>query len=56
MSEWLTVKEAMVIARVSYNGLRSYIKAGRLKASKPAGKVLIQREDLNAFLNSGRPK
>ena len=50
----LTKREAAVYVRCTPRYLERQIRAGRLKALKPTGKLLrIRRTDLDAFLESG---
>ena len=50
----LTKREAADYISCSPRYLERQIRAGRLKALKPTGKLLrIRRRDLNAFLESG---
>ena len=50
----LTLKQAAVYAICTPRYLQNQIRAGRLKALKPTGKLLrIRRSDLDAFLESG---
>lgn len=50
--EYLTMKEAAQIARLSYTKLRSLIKSGELRHLRPTWKVVIDRDDLDAFMQS----
>ena len=45
-----TVKEAEGILRVNGKTVRSYIKAGRLKAAKIGRAWVIKKEDLEKFI------
>jgi len=50
----LTLKQAAQYAICTPRYLQKQIRAGRLKALKPTGKLLrIRRADLDAFLESG---
>jgi excisionase family DNA binding protein len=50
----LTKKEASNYVRCTPRYLENQIRAGRLKALKPTGKLVrIRRADLDAFLESG---
>jgi excisionase family DNA binding protein len=50
----LTKREAANYVRCTPRYLERQIRAGRLKALKPTGKLLrIRRSDLDAFLESG---
>jgi excisionase family DNA binding protein len=49
-----TKAEAAEVLRVSPFAIAQYIKNGDLVASKPAGKILIDERDLEAFVDAGR--
>jgi excisionase family DNA binding protein len=50
----LTLKQAAVYAICTPRYLQNQIRAGRLKALKPTGKLLrIRRSDLDAFFEAG---
>ena len=50
----LTKQEAAALLRVTPRYLERQIRAGRLRACKPTGKLVrILRRDLEAFLESG---
>jgi excisionase family DNA binding protein len=50
----LTKKEAAEFVRCTVRYLERQIRAGRLRALKPTGKLVrIRRADLDAFLESG---
>ena len=53
----LTVEQAAGYLQLSTSSIRSYIRTGKLKAFRIAGKrkVLIQREDMMALLEPARP-
>ena len=53
----LTVDQAAGYLQLSTSSIRSYIRSGKLKAFRIAGKrkVLIQRGDLLALLEPARP-
>jgi excisionase family DNA binding protein len=53
----LTVDQAASYLQLSPSSIRSYIRAGKLKAFRVAGlrKVLIQRSDLLALLEPTNP-
>ena len=53
----LTVEQAASYLQLSQSSIRSYIRSGKLKAFRIAGKrkVLIQRSDLLALLEPARP-
>ncbi|WP_395141454.1 helix-turn-helix domain-containing protein [Armatimonas sp.] len=55
--EYLTVDQAASYLQLSTSSIRSYIRGGKLKAFRIAGrrKVLIQRDDLMALLEPARP-
>ncbi len=49
--EWLTMKEAANHIRVHYTTMQKYVFTGKLKSSKPTGKLIrICLEDLNDFM------
>lgn len=52
----LTVEQAAALAGVSEKTLCSWIKRGRLKASKPGRRYQITRSDLDACLAAGTPR
>jgi len=50
----LTKQEAAALLRCTVRYIERQIRAGRLRALKPTGKLLrIRRSDLEAFLESG---
>ncbi|WP_309720715.1 helix-turn-helix domain-containing protein [Armatimonas sp.] len=53
----LTVEQAATYLQLSQSSIRSYIRQGKLKAFRVAGKrkVLIQRGDMMALLEPTRP-
>ncbi len=53
----MTVEQAASYLQLSQSSIRSYIRGGKLKAFRVAGKrkVLIQRADLMALLEPARP-
>lgn len=55
--EYLTVEQAASYLQLSQSSIRSYIRGGKLKAFRIAGKrkVLISRVDLLALLEPARP-
>lgn len=53
--DFLTLPEAAEIARASVNTLRFWIREGRLPASKPGRRVLVERSALIAFLRQEAP-
>ena len=56
--DYLTVEQAASYLQLSPSSIRSYIRAGKLKAFRIAGKrkVLILRADLLALLEPARPQ
>lgn len=56
MSAYLTLAEATERVPVSITTLRRAIKSGALTGFKRAGKLLIRREDLDAWVEAGRVK
>ena len=54
--DYLTVEQAANYLQLSQSSIRSYIRGGKLKAFRIAGrrKVLIQRDDLLALLEPAR--
>ena len=55
--DYLTVDQAASYLQLSASSIRSYIRSGKLKAFRIAGKrkVLILRGDLLALLEPARP-
>lgn len=52
---FFTVPEAAKYLDVSSDSIRNYINAGELAYSRPGGRrILISREDINAFVNRSR--
>ena len=53
----MTVEQAASYLQLSTSSIRSYIRGGKLKAFRIAGrrKVLIQCDDLMALLEPARP-
>lgn len=47
-----TVKEALGILRIGRSLFYELVKSKKLRAVKIAGKTLIRKEDLDAFVNS----
>ncbi|KKL50687.1 hypothetical protein LCGC14_2302970 [marine sediment metagenome] len=48
---WLTMKEAADHIKVHYVTMQKYVHSGKLKASRPTGKLIrICLEDLNDFM------
>ena len=53
--EYITLAQAIKFTRLSYSSLRSAIRSGRLKATKPmGGKIFISKPDLDAFMEGGK--
>jgi excisionase family DNA binding protein len=55
-SHWLSVEEAATFARVSVPTIRRWLAEEGLTKFQPAGpsgRILIDRDDLNAFLERG---
>lgn len=49
--QWLTMKEAADHIKVHYTTLQKYISSGKLKVSRPGGKIVrICLEDLTVFM------
>jgi excisionase family DNA binding protein len=49
--EWLTIKEAANYIKVHYTTIQKYISSGKLKVSRPGGKIVrICLEDLQEFM------
>ena len=46
----MTIKEASDFLRVSYRTLHRYLSDGRITFVKPAGRVLINEQDLMNFV------
>jgi excisionase family DNA binding protein len=53
---FLTLGEAALELRVVPETVKSYIKSGRLRGTKPGGTWLIEREDLELFIQRGQVK
>ena len=51
-SEYLTVEEAAEIARCHPVTIRRAFESGRLRAFRPAQRVLIREDDLRAYIES----
>lgn len=47
----LTIKEAAEILRVAYRTVQRYLSDGKIPYTKPAGRVLINEQDLMNFVN-----
>ena len=52
--KFLTKKEVAGVLRVNECVVDNYIRNGMLVATKPGGKVLIEQDDLRAFVDGGR--
>jgi excisionase family DNA binding protein len=50
----LLVDEVADIARVSVETVRYWIKQGKLPSIRPGRRRLVRRQDLEAFLSSGK--
>lgn len=50
MPRFLTIKEAADYLRISYRTIQRYLADGRLPCVKPAGRVLINEQDLMNFI------
>lgn len=50
---WLTLKEAAVYTRLSASTLRRKIDSGELRCSRAAGKLLMKKSWLDAWLEGG---
>lgn len=50
-AKFATVREAAEFLRVSYRTVQRYLSEGRIPYVKPAGKVLINEQDLMNFVN-----
>ena len=53
---FMTVGEVALELRVVPETVKSYIKSGRLRGTKPGGTWLIEREDLELFIQRGQVK
>jgi excisionase family DNA binding protein len=55
---YLTLKQCKEIANISSSTLRTKIKNGQLRALRPSQKIMIERSDLDAFMqaNESKPK
>jgi len=49
---YLNLKEAAGMARLAPSTIRLYIRKGELKAHKVGSRVIIKKEDLEAFVES----
>lgn len=50
--QYLNIKEACQVIGVCDTTLRKFIKQGRLKAMRPAWRIVIAKDDLDAFMRS----
>lgn len=48
---YVTVRETAIILRTSYRTVQRYLSDGKLPYVKPAGRVLINEQDLMNFVN-----
>jgi excisionase family DNA binding protein len=48
---YMTIKEAAEFLRASYRTVQRYLADGRIPYTKPAGRVLINEQDLINFVN-----
>lgn len=54
-TELLTVEEVQKILRYKhYQSIYNLVCAKKLKATKPTGKLLFRRQDVEDFINSGQ--
>jgi excisionase family DNA binding protein len=51
---YYTKQEVADILRVLDATIEGYIRKGLLPATRPAGKVLVHKKDLDAFIEAGR--
>lgn len=49
-----TLKELEEVLGVSHRSLLTYVKEGRLKATKSTGKWRVSKKDLQDFIEAGR--
>lgn len=47
----VTVREAADFLRISYRTVQRYLAEGKIPYTKPAGRVLINEQDLMNFVN-----
>lgn len=47
----VTVKEAAEYLRVAYRTVQRYLSEGKIPHTKPAGRILINEQDLIDFVN-----
>ncbi len=53
-SKFVTVREAAEYLRSSYRTVQRYLADGRIPYTKPAGKILINEQDLIDFVQMKR--
>jgi excisionase family DNA binding protein len=51
---YYTRTEIAEILRCTNDTVNRYIKEGQLVATKPMGKILVSKDDLEAFIEAGR--
>lgn len=49
--KYITIKEASEFLRISYRTVQRYLSDGRIPYVKPAGRVLIDEQDLIDFVH-----
>lgn len=49
--KFITVREASEILCASYRTVQRYLADGKIPYTKPAGKILINEQDLMNFIN-----
>lgn len=49
-TRYMTIKEASDFLRISYRTVQRYLSDGRIPYVKPAGRVLINEQDLMNFV------
>lgn len=52
VQRWITLEEAMAYARASKNTLRRWIDAGHIYAFRRTGKLIVDRESIDAWYSS----
>ncbi|VVS91037.1 helix-turn-helix domain-containing protein [Desulfoluna spongiiphila] len=52
VQRWLTLEEAVEYARASKNSLRRWIDAGHIYAFRRTGKLIVDRESIDAWYSS----
>lgn len=55
-NKYLTIREAADVLRSSYRTVQRYLAEGKINYTKPAGKVLINEQDLIDFIQMKRNK